>query len=147
MYPAVPGGVGTLKSLARELMATERAVSERIRYQLRGSYSHHYRRMLAPILAALEFKCNNTAYRPVMDAIELLSRYAGVAATERYYAETERVPIEGVVQWAWRDAVVDAESRRVERIPYELCVLPASAGAHRPWTSTRCRQAGWGRGG
>ncbi|WP_214324874.1 Tn3 family transposase [Nonomuraea sediminis] len=125
VYPAVPGGVGTLKSLARELMATERAVSERIRYQLRGSYSHHYRRMLGPILAALEFKCNNTAYRPVMDAIDLLSRYAGVAATERYYAETERVPIEGVVQWAWRDAVVDAESGRVERIPYELCVLIA----------------------
>jgi hypothetical protein len=69
VYPAVPGGVKTLSALARELKATERAVAERVRYQLRGSYSHYYRRMLAPLLAALEFRCNNSAYRPVMDAI------------------------------------------------------------------------------
>ena len=35
----VPGGVTTLAALARELKATERAVAERVRYQLRGSYS------------------------------------------------------------------------------------------------------------
>ena len=69
VYPVVPGGVKTLSALARELKATERAVAERVRYQLRGSYSHYYRRMLAPLLAALEFRCNNNAYRPVMDAI------------------------------------------------------------------------------
>ncbi len=69
--PRLPG------TLARELKATERAVAERVRYQLRGSYSHYYRRMLAPLLAALEFRCNNSAYRPVMDAIGLLARYAG----------------------------------------------------------------------
>jgi hypothetical protein len=68
VFPAVPGGEKTLRALAKELMATERVVAERIRYQLRGSYSHYYRRMLAPLLAALEFKCHNTAYRPVMDA-------------------------------------------------------------------------------
>ena len=69
LYPVVPGGVMTLEALAKELKATERAVAERVRYQLRGSYSHYYRRMLAPLLAALEFRCNNSAYRPVMDAI------------------------------------------------------------------------------
>ncbi|MGH3195797.1 MAG: Tn3 family transposase, partial [Streptosporangiaceae bacterium] len=52
---------------------------ERVRYQLRGSYSHHYRRMLAPLLAALEFKCDNAACRPVMDAVGLLARYAHLA--------------------------------------------------------------------
>jgi hypothetical protein len=78
VFPAVPGGEKTLRTLARELMATERVIAERVRYQLPGSYSHHYRRMLAPLLAALEFKCNNTAYRPAMDAIELLARCAGV---------------------------------------------------------------------
>jgi hypothetical protein len=69
VYPVVPGGVKTLSALARELKATERALAEKVRYQLRGSYSHYYRRMLAPLLAALEFRCNNSAYRPVMDAI------------------------------------------------------------------------------
>jgi hypothetical protein len=49
LYPVVPGGVKTLDALARELKATERAVAEKVRYQLRGSYSHYYRRMLAPL--------------------------------------------------------------------------------------------------
>ncbi|WP_433237421.1 hypothetical protein ACQPYK_28865 [Streptosporangium sp. CA-135522] len=59
VFPAVPGGERTLKELAMELMATEKIIADRVRYQLRGSYSHHYRRMLAPLLGALVFRCNN----------------------------------------------------------------------------------------
>jgi TnpA family transposase len=130
VYPVVPGGVKTLSALARELKATERAVAEKVRYQLRGSYSHYYRRMLAPLLAALEFRCNNSAYRPVMDAIDLLARYAGTDSDQRLYAASEKVPIDGVVPKAWMDAVV-GEDGRVERIPYELCVLIALRDALR----------------
>jgi hypothetical protein len=96
LYPAVPGGVKTLTALARELKATEKAVAERVRYQLRGSCSHYYRRMLAPLLAALEFRCNNSAYRPVMDAIGLLARYAGDGSGQKHYPASERVPVDGV---------------------------------------------------
>ena len=130
VYPVVPGGVKTLSALARELKATERAVAERVRYQLRGSYSHYYRRMLAPLLAALEFRCNNSAYRPVMDAIDLLGRYAGADSDQKLYSAGEKVPIDGVVPKAWMDAVV-TEGGRVERIPYELCVLIALRDALR----------------
>ena len=130
VYPVVPGGVKTLSALARELKATERAVAERVRYQLRGSYSHYYRRMLAPLLAALEFRCNNSAYRPVMDAIDLLARYAGADSDQRLYAAGEKVPVDGVVPKAWLDGVVDDDGR-VERIPYELCVLIAVRDALR----------------
>jgi TnpA family transposase len=129
VYPAVPGGVKTLSALARELKATERAVAERVRYQLRGSYSHYYRRMLAPLLAALEFRCNNSAYRPVMDAIDLLARYAGTDSDQKLYAASEKVPVDGVVPKAWLDGVVN--NGRVERIPYELCVLIALRDALR----------------
>ena len=125
VYPVVPGGETTLRDLARELMATERVVAERVRYQLRGSYSHHYRRMLAPLLATLRFRCNNRDYRPVMDAIELLARYTDADRAQRFYAPAERVPVAGVVPKAWQDAVTDQESGRIERIPYELCVLIA----------------------
>jgi DNA-binding cell septation regulator SpoVG len=131
VFPVVPGGEKTLRALAKELMATERVVAERVRYQLRGSYSHYYRRMLAPLLATLEFKCNNVAYRPVMDAIDLLARYAGVDSGQKYCAASEAVPIEGVVQRAWRDAVVD-EKDRVERIPYELGADRAAGGPAPP---------------
>jgi TnpA family transposase len=93
LYPVVPGGVKTLTALVRELKATERAVAERVRYQLRGSYSHYYRRMLAPLLAALEFRCNNSAYRPVTDAIDLLARYAGTDSDQKLYAAGEKVPV------------------------------------------------------
>jgi hypothetical protein len=124
LYPAVPGGVKTLSALARELKATERAVAEKVRYQLRGSYSHYYRRVLAPLLAALEFGCNNSAYRPVMDAVDLLARYAGTGSDQKLYAAGETVPIEGVVPKAWLDGVIDDDGR-LERIPYELCVLIA----------------------
>ncbi len=41
--------------------------------------------MLAPLLAALEFRCNNSAYRPVMDAIDLLARYAGTDSDQKLY--------------------------------------------------------------
>jgi len=46
-----------------------------VRTVLTGSYSHYYRQMLPKLLDALEFRCNNTAYRPVMDAVGLLHRY------------------------------------------------------------------------
>ncbi len=66
-----------------------------------------------------------------MDAIELLARYAGVDSDQRHYAAAEMVPIDGVVPKAWLDGVVDAGSGRVERIPYELCVLIALKDALR----------------
>jgi hypothetical protein len=144
VYPAVPGGVKTLSALARELKATERAVAERVRYELRGSYSHYYRRMLAPLLAALEFRCNNSAYRPVMDAIGLLARYAGTDSDQKLYAAGEKVPVDGVVPKAWLDGVVDGDGR-VERIPYELCVLIALRDTLRRREACSCMAAPAGR--
>jgi hypothetical protein len=124
VYPVVPGGEKTLRNLVRELMASNRVIRERVRYQLRGSYTHYYRRMLGPVLAALTFRCNNTHYRPMMNAIDLLGRYAEVETKVGVYAAQDTVPIEGVVPKAWQDAVTD-ENGRIERIPYELCVLIA----------------------
>jgi hypothetical protein len=122
LYPVV--GEGMLRELVREARANEAAFRQRVRTVLRSSYSGHYRRMLAPLLATLEFRSNNSAYGPVMDAIDLLRRYAPRPGQDRWYDEEERVPIDGVVPLEWREAVVD-EHGRVERIPYELCVLKA----------------------
>lgn len=123
-------GEKTLRELVREAKANEHAFAARVRTVLRGSYSNHYRRMLPPLLAALDFGCHNTAYRPVMQALALLARYAGVDGKTRFFADTDTVPIDGVVPRAWRDAVVD-DRGRVERIPYELCVLVALRDALR----------------
>jgi TnpA family transposase len=120
----------TLRELVREAKADERVFQDRVRTVLRGSYSNHYRRMLPPLLAALRFRCDNTAYRPVMLALELLQRYAGVEGKVRFFADSPSVPLDGVVPKAWRGAVVD-ERGRVERIPYKLCVLVALRDALR----------------
>lgn len=79
----------------------------------------------------MELKCNNTAYRPVMDAIDLLQRYLEQPLKEgAFFDPAESVPLAGVVPEQWRAAVVD-EKGRVERIPYELCVLVALRDAVR----------------
>jgi hypothetical protein len=120
LYPVV--SEATLKDLVAEAKANDTAFRQRVRTVLRSSYSSHYRRMLPKLLAALEFRCNNTTYRPVMDALDLLRRYTDRPARDRFCDHGEKVPVEGVVPREWADAVVDDDSR-VERIPYELCVL------------------------
>ncbi|WP_405985697.1 Tn3 family transposase [Streptomyces sp. NBC_00872] len=130
IYPVV-GGEKTLKALAAEAAANEARYKARVRTVLRSSYSAHWRRMLSPLLGALELKCNNTSYRPVMDAIDLLQRYLDQPLKEgAFFDPAESVPLAGVVPEHWRAAVVD-DKGRVERIPYELCVLVALRDAVR----------------
>ncbi|MFI9638466.1 Tn3 family transposase [Micromonospora sp. NPDC051925] len=128
VFPAV--GEQTLKNLVAEAKATESLRRQRVRTVLASSYSHHYRTMLPKLLNALEFRCNNTTYRPVMDAVDLLHRYKDRDGRATHYERADRVPLDGVVQAQWRAAVVD-ERGRVERIPYELCALQALRDALR----------------
>jgi hypothetical protein len=128
LYPVV--GEATLRDLVREARANQAAFRQRVGTVLRSSYSGHYRRLLGPLLATPEFRSNNSAFRPVMDALDLLRRYSLRPGQDRWYDEEERVPIDDVVPSEWWEAVVD-EQGRVERIPYELCVLKALRDAIR----------------
>ncbi|MFJ7046146.1 hypothetical protein ACIQVC_22440 [Streptomyces sp. NPDC101112] len=47
--------------------------------------------MLPPLLKTLGFKGNNTAYRPVMDAMRLLEKYVGVDGKTRFYDAADEV--------------------------------------------------------
>jgi len=128
VYPTV--SEQTLRDLVAEARATESRRRAQVRTVLTGSYSHYYRQMLPRLLEALEFRCNNTAYRPVMDAVELLHRYKDRDGRFTHYERADRVPLDGVVRAEWRAAVVD-ERGRVERVSYELCVLGALRDALR----------------
>lgn len=92
----------TLRELAKEAKANDQVFQARVRTVLRSSYSNHYRRMLPALLAALDFRCNNTAYRPVMVAMELLQRYASIDGKVRFYDTHALTPLDGVVPKAWR---------------------------------------------
>ena len=120
LFPVV--GEATLRGLVAEAKANEVAFKTRVRTVLRSSYSSYYRRMLPRLLGALQFRSNNTAHQPIIEALDLLRRYADRPGTVRYYASEEAVPLAGVVSADWQDAVAD-ERGRVERIAYELCVL------------------------
>ncbi|NVK79391.1 Tn3 family transposase [Streptomyces morookaense] len=128
LFPVV--GEKTLRELVAEAKANEKAFKAKVRTTLRSSYSSYYRQMLPPLLNTLGFKCNNTAYRPVMDAMKLLKRYADVDGKTRFYDAGDAVPMDGVVRKDWREAVVD-DKGKVERIPYEMCVLVALRDAVR----------------
>ncbi|WAH98201.1 DUF4158 domain-containing protein [Arthrobacter sp. MMS18-M83] len=120
----------TLRQLVRESRANESAFQGKVRVVLRGSYSSYYRRMLPALLSVLRFRCHNTAFRPVMESIDLLNRYALAGSKAQYFSPEDDVPIAGVVPKNWVTAVRD-EKGRVERIPYELCVLVALRDALR----------------
>ncbi len=128
LFPVV--GEKTLRELVAEAKANEKVFKTKVRTTLRSSYSSYYRQMLPPLLTTLGFRCDNTAYRPVMDAMRLLTEYADVDGKTRFYDATDVVPMDGVVRKDWREAVVD-DKGRVERIPYELCVLVALRDAVR----------------
>jgi len=121
LYPVV--GRRTLEDIIAEAKASEKEFNTRVRTKLRGSYSHHYRRGLPKLLRAVTFGCGNEVFRPVMDALALLQRYAD--SEEDFYAASDVMPLENVVPEDWREAVVDPDTGLVERIPYELCVLVA----------------------
>lgn len=121
LYPVV--GEQTLKDLMVELGTTERVVERAVQTKVRRSYGHHYRRMVPPIVKLLRFQSNNSTHRPLIDALDLLTRYAETDAT--FYDADETIPIDGVVASAWRAEVIVRERgiERVRRIPYEICVL------------------------
>ena len=119
-----------MRALVAEAKADEKAYRARVRTVLTSSYSSYYRRMLPKLLAAIEFKCNNTAYRPVMDALDLLARYADVPNKVKHYDAAGEVPVKGVVPDGWLEAVVDSGGV-IERVSYELCVLASLKNALR----------------
>ena len=60
----------------KEWKATGPTYRVTLRTVIRNSYRGHYRRMVPKLLAALEFRSNNDRHRPVMQALELVKRFA-----------------------------------------------------------------------
>jgi TnpA family transposase len=119
-------GEQTLQDLVKEGKATGPGYRTTLRTVIRNSYKGHYRRMVPQLLGTLEFRSNNAHHRPVIEALDLLKRYAD--DPRPLFPAEETVPVDGIVRGLWRDATVekDAEGReRVNRITYEICVLDA----------------------
>src|SRR6266568_8398033 len=125
VFPAV-GGERVLHELVSEYKATGPGYRRKFHQAMRRSYQAHYRRLLPPLLDTLEFRSNNDAHQPIVQALELLKRYAKSKA--RTFAADDVVPLRGVVRPGWRELVVEHDKKgrqRVNRISYELFVLQA----------------------
>jgi hypothetical protein len=125
IYPVV-GGEATLSDLVNEYRATGTEYQRQKRNVLKASYTNHYRRGLIRLLGVLEFRSNNTAHQPVIDALELIVRYAHSSA--QYYPVGEHVVLDGAVDPGWADLLTQTDSRgrtRIIRNVYEACVFQA----------------------
>lgn len=124
VFPVV--GEQTLRNLVKEWKSTGPSYRTTLRTVIRNSYKGHYRRMVPQILEALEFRSNNRAHCPVIQALELLKRYADRPA--RTFPAAEDVPLDGIIAGLWREAVLEKDGKgrsRINRITYEICVLEA----------------------
>jgi TnpA family transposase len=116
----------TLRDLVKEAKATGSSYRTTLRTVIRNSYKGHYRRVVPEILQRLEFRSNNAHHRPIIQALDLLKRYAGTRL--QTFPADEAVPIDGIVPGLWREAVVEKDAKgrqRINRITYEICVLEA----------------------
>ena len=124
IFPVV--SLKTLKDLVAEYKATGLAYKRRVHNVMRASFANHYRRMIPQLLEVLEFRSNNDLHRPVIEALELLKKYAYSKA--RYYDSTEEIPIDGVLKAGAKEILMETDSEgneRINRINYEICVLKA----------------------
>jgi len=122
VFPVV--GEQTLQALVKEWKATGPTYRVTLRTVIRNSYRGHYRRMVPTLLAALEFRSNNERHQPVMEALDLVKRFA--ATKVHTFPAEETVPLDGVVRGLWREAVIETDTtgqERVNRITYEIAVL------------------------
>jgi len=123
IYPVV--GEQTLRDLVKEYRATGRSYREKVHTVMRGSYSHHYRRMVPQLLSVLAFHSNNEQHQPVMQALDLVQKYT--TSKRQFYGE-EEVPLDGVVPKEWQETVLEPDAKgqpRVNRINYEMHTLHA----------------------
>jgi len=116
IFPIV--GKDKLAAIVKESQA-KGALDQRIYKVMRSSWANHYRRMLPDLLSVLEFRSNNTVWRPVLAALDWIRSRMDDGCR---FVPVQDIPIDEVIPARWRSSVIDGDGR-VNRISYELCVL------------------------
>jgi len=125
IYPVV--GEDTMRDLVAEYKAAGPTYRRTVQTTLKASYTNHYRRGLIRLLGVLEFSSNNAAHRPVLDALDLIARYAR-AANLTYYPAGEAVPDHAGLDRDWSELAYRGDGRgrpRVARMAYEIATFQA----------------------
>jgi hypothetical protein len=123
VFPAV--SESTLRDLVQEAKVTGPAFRNTLRDFIRNSYKSHYRQMLPQVLDMLDFRSNNEMHRPVIQALEIIKKYARTKV--QHFPIEEDIPLDFLPP-LWREAAVDDEvdgRPYVNRITYEIAALNA----------------------
>ncbi|MFC4348312.1 Tn3 family transposase [Kordiimonas lipolytica] len=113
-----------LSNLVKEYKSSGPGYKKKVHTVLRASYGNHYRKMLPAILDVLEFRSNNAAHRPLLDALDWIKRMR--ADNRRFIQLDEGLPVDGVVPKKWHEVIIDHDATngpRINRINYEICAL------------------------
>ncbi len=122
LYPVV--SEQTLTDLVKEYRSNGPTYRRHVYTILRASYSGHYRRMLPPLLDALDFRANPATHRPLIDALAFIK--ANRDSRKQHFIVDDTVPIDGVIPPNWRELVLEQDPSgaiRVNRINYEISAL------------------------
>lgn len=122
LFPVVDAD--KLGDLVREYRASGPAYRRQVHTIVRGSYRHHYRRMVPLLLEALQFRSNNARHRPIIEAIDCLRQHKD--DHQRFVSTDGGAPIEGLVRGVWSELILEKDAQgneRVNRINYEIHVL------------------------
>ncbi|MPY85892.1 MAG: hypothetical protein GEV00_22030, partial [Actinophytocola sp.] len=125
MFPVASPAV--LADLVAEFKASGPTYQRTVKTTLKASYTNHYRTGLIKRVQVLGFSSNNTVHRPVLEALELISRYA-TAGNLHYYPVGEHVPVHRGLSGDWEGLVYKEDKRRrqrVVRMVYEVCTFQA----------------------
>jgi hypothetical protein len=123
VFPAASQAV--LADLVAEFKSSGPTYQRTVKATLKGSYTNHYRTGLVKLLDVLEFRSNTTTHRPVLDALELITRHAS-AGNLHYYPAGEDVPVHRGLGGDWEALVYKDDTRRrrrVVRMVYEVCAF------------------------
>lgn len=127
VFPAVAGGEQTLRELVHEYRTKGPLYRRTVQTTLKASYTNHYRRGLIELLRVLQFRSNNAAHRPVIEALDLVERYAKAGNTT-YYPLGEHVPAHRGTAGQWAEVVQRTDKRgrsRTVRMVYEVATFQA----------------------
>ncbi len=117
LYPVI--GKERLKALVEEAKQ-QGPYRQFVQTRISGSYTHHYRQMLPPLLAVLSFRSNNDQYKPLIEALEIVAAY--LEEKDAYYPKDQEVPMDDVIQKQWQHWIYQKDSqgrRRIRRVRYE----------------------------
>jgi len=127
VYPKV--SQDKLRDLAKELRCKGKWYQTQVHVKMRSLYSHAHRKELLMLLDTFDFHSNNQEGKILLQAIEFIKQHRD--AIDKYYPDSQLVPIDGVIYDDWRPSVIEQQQSdnpkenkyKVEQMNYEMAVL------------------------